>query len=57
MNKSELPRGDCPVCGRPTVLLKDGRVGRHADQTTPRRAWPPTNCAGWGEMPKATGDA
>lgn len=41
--------GLCRICGRPTALLKDGRVGRHGLRKA--NVWPPQNCSGWSQMP------
>jgi hypothetical protein len=53
-SRSSKPAAACPVCGRVTVLLKDGRVGRHGAAPTAKRSWPPQLCPGWGQMPGKT---
>ncbi len=55
-SRSDRPKALCPVCGRPTVTLKDGRIGRHGAGPGTPRVWPPALCKGWGEMPEATGE-
>ena len=51
-NVTDKEKGSCSVCGRETVLLKDGRIGRHADKYRKLTTWSPQNCSGWGKMPK-----
>lgn len=35
--------GSCPVCGRTTALMDDGRIRNHGKGKT---------CPGWGQLPK-----
>lgn len=44
-------RGVCHVCVRQFNLKKDGTVRVHGSQV--RGVWPPMNCSGSGERPRA----
>lgn len=53
-NTAPYGRGICHVCVREFNLKKDGTVRVHGSNTG---VWPPMNCSGSGERPRATVEA
>ena len=51
-NQAPYGRGVCHVCVRPINMNKDGTVRSHGDGVT----FPPMNCSGSGQKPKAVSD-
>jgi hypothetical protein len=48
-----VPRGTCPVCGRPIALTLAGRLRVHGSKQP--GVWPPENCAGSKQTPEPAG--